>query len=129
MSYEDTTPFIVSLSVEDCEQLSTEILDVHPRTDRITALERARWYLAPEREDSDAAAVMTDPVYAAGSIMRTASALEALIVRNVHRAAGYTAELLTEAPDLDDAGRDDALLAHFVVTSRTPGYSEATREP
>ncbi len=128
MQHDDTQPFAISLSVTDTELLSTEIQDVHPRSDRINASVRASWYTALERAGGDAAEVLTDPAYAAGSILRAASALEALITRNVHRAAGYTAELLREALDLNDPQRDDDLLAHFVITSKTPGWTEAIRE-
>lgn len=115
------------LSVEDCDLLWREAEDVHPaNTHRPTAV-RARFYKALERHQHDAEPIFSDAVYAAGVIYTFENRLDALIVRNVHRAAGYTAELLVER-DIWDEEEEEQRPLHYIVTSRTPSWTSAMTE-
>ena len=124
----DLQPHPIALSIADCELLWREAKDVHPSTSPHPATVRAQQYRALERPGGDAESVFTDAVYAAGVFYTFDRRLEALIVRNVHRAAGYTAELLVDRDTWDEVGQEDLPPLHYVVTSRTPSWTSAAKE-
>ena len=124
----DLQPHPIALSIADCELLWQEAEDVHPSTSRRSGKVRAQQYCAMERLDGDAEGIFIDAVYASGVFYTFERRLDALVVRNVHRAAGYTAELLVERDTWDEAGQEDLPPLHYVVTSRIPSWTSAARE-
>lgn len=118
----------VALSVADCELLWREAEDVHPSNTRPSGAVRAQWYRAVERPDGDAEGIFTTAVYAGGVIYTFEHRLDALVLRNVHRAAGYTAELLVERDTWDEDEQEERPPLHYVVTSRTPSWTTAAVE-
>jgi hypothetical protein len=72
--------------------------------------------------------VMLDPAYASGSLLRAEDALTAVVIRNVHRAAGHTAELLRERPDPDHEYDEETEPVYYVVTSQSAAPSTAFQE-
>jgi hypothetical protein len=124
----DDRAYTVTLTLEDCDLLWREAEDVHRSNDHRTARARSRSYKAVERPAQDAEPIFFEAVYAAGVIYTFESGLDALVVRSVHRAAGYEAELLLERDTWDEEQQEERPPLHYVVTSRTPAWTSAPRE-